>query len=265
MQKITDRWYLMKLHLPGFPSITPGQFLHIHLPFNTDPLLRRPFSVHYQDPVDGTVWVLFEVVGKGTSLMAGLIAGDTLDVLGPLGNGFEVSPKDINVALIAGGIGMAPLFFLASCLLKKEISFELFVGAPTAAHLPSPDYFYLLGREPFIATEDGTLGFNGLVTDCFYRALEDKNEGEKPDKIYACGPTGMLSSLVAGVKEFEIPVQVSLETTMACGVGACQGCICRVISSENQEEFEFRRICKDGPIFSGELVVFDELQPGSKR
>ncbi len=265
MQKITDRWHLMKLQLPESPSITPGQFLHIRLPFYTDPLLRRPFSIHYWDPVDGTVWILFEVVGKGTSLMAGLIAGDTLDVLGPLGNGFRIFPEDKNVVLIAGGIGMAPLFFLASSLFKKENSFDFFIGVPTAAHLPLPDYFYLLGREPVIATEDGTLGFKGMVTDCFYRALEEKKEGEKPDRIYACGPTGMLSSLVAGIKEIGIPIQVSLETTMACGVGACQGCVCRVIPPENQEEFEFRRVCKDGPIFSGELVVFDELRPGSKR
>lgn len=258
LQKVSDSWYLLKMKPRSLKDVKPGQFVYIRLSKTTDPLLRRPLSVHYFDPEDGTMWILFQVAGRGTLMMTEFSAGDIVDYMGPLGNGFETGTSDRKVVLVSGGIGMAPLFFWASCLNSRGTAFDFLVGAATAGVLPGTDYFRKIGIEPQIATEDGSLGYKGLVTGLFEKILNGENKEQKADRIFACGPVPMLSSLIKTAGRFKIPVRVSLEAKMACGVGACLGCICKIRLPGDYNNTDYRRVCKEGPVFSGEEVVFDE-------
>lgn len=258
LQKVSENWYLLKLKPRSQKEIAPGQFIYLRLSKTTDPLLRRPFSVHYADPADGTLWILFQVAGRGTSLMTDFSPGDTLDYLGPLGNGFYLDPGDRKVVLVAGGIGMAPLFFWASYLQVKGISFDFLVGAATAKALPGKEYFRKTGVEPVIATEDGTFGYKGFVTDLLKELTDGKSDKQETDRLYACGPVPMLASLTAMAGRLKMPVQVSLEAKMACGVGACLGCICKIRLPGDYGNTDYRRVCREGPVFPGEAVDFGE-------
>ncbi len=257
LQKVSDNWYLLKLQTRSLNEINPGQFIYLRLSKTTDPLLRRPFSVHYFDPEDNTLWILFQVVGRGTSLMTDLSAGDIVDYLGPLGKGFSLDPGDRKVVLVSGGIGVAPLFYWASYLKKEKISFDFLAGVATATNLPTADYFKKIGIDPLVATEDGTLGYKGLVTNLFKKIATLEGKHREIDKVYACGPSPMLSSLTAMAKFLKVPVQVSLEAEMACGVGACLGCVCKISLQGEYGYTDYRRVCKEGPVFPGEAVDFD--------
>ncbi|MFY9114409.1 MAG: dihydroorotate dehydrogenase electron transfer subunit [Dethiobacteria bacterium] len=256
IKKVTADCYLLKLE-PALPlKASPGQFIFIRTAEMTDPLLRRPFSIHYCDPEGRTVWILFRVVGRGTSLMAALTAGDTVDYIGPLGTGFHLGPDDREVILVSGGVGLAPLFYWASHLHERGVAFDFLHGADTEKNLLPADYFIRTGSVPMVATEDGTSGYKGRVTDLFELIVNKK--ARKADRLYACGPLPMLSSLVRSARKAGIPSQVSLEAEMACGVGACLGCVCEIGPRSEKGAANYRRVCKDGPVFPGEAVIFDE-------
>jgi dihydroorotate dehydrogenase electron transfer subunit len=234
------------------PSIArfahPGQCITIRISESCDPLLRRPFGVHrvFRDSVS----ILYQVVGKGTALLSAKKAGDSLDIVGPFGHGFEYEDNDSRVSrpvLIAGGMGVAPLVFLAQRLARKKPL--VFIGASTASAVLCYPEFKALGCSVQVATDDGSRGFKGYISELLSRYLATSDE--RRATIYSCGPHKMLRAVSSVAKEYGIPAQVSLEAHMACGIGACLGCI--VMTKDG-----YRRVCKDGPVFDARDIVWDK-------
>ena len=236
-----------------YSSADPGQFVTLRLPEESEPLLRRPFSIHRvltdQGEPNG-IEILYKAVGGFTRKLARQPEGDRVDLLGPLGHGFTVSPKIKSAALVAGGIGVAPMVFLAEKLqnagtnLKDSISC---LGGRSAADILCAADFQSMALNTRIATEDGSMGEKGLVTT----ALADWLKSNQPDMIYACGPMPMLSAVSAMAKKYQLPCQVSIETIMACGVGACLGC---AIKDTDHAE-GYGHVCIDGPVFKSDRVL----------
>jgi dihydroorotate dehydrogenase electron transfer subunit len=207
----------------------PGQFVNVRIDDSYFPLSRRPLSVHFVKNKE--VGLLFKIVGKGTEKLAKCKIGEELDIIGPLGSSFYTKGYE-ELTIIAGGIGVAPLYFLAQKEKKKKITF--LIGAKNKDELFPCSKLTKFGKV-FVATEDGSYGSKGLVT-MFLKKIS------LPQVIYACGPKGMLRK----VKEFtiknNIPAQVSIEGHLACGIGMCLGC---AIKSEKG----YKYICRDGPVF----------------
>jgi len=224
----------------------PGQFVEVKVNNRNEPLLRRPISIH---GVNGTkVRLIYKVVGIGTQSLSNINSGDFLEVIGPLGNGFEYihKPKKIGnpkTILVAGGMGVAPLVFLAEKLkLSKPL---VLIGAGTKNQILCEQEFKRTGCLVKTATDDGSIGFAGKVTDLLKVSLRQGAFSE----IYACGPRPMLKAVAQIACENNIASQLSLEEHMACGFGACLGC---VVSTK----FGYKRVCKDGPVFSGKELTW---------
>lgn len=230
----------------------PGQFINIKVTNNFVPLLRRPFSIHRVNREEEWFDILFQVVGKGTELLANFEVGVELNVLGPLGNSFVI-PKYCNHAiLIAGGLGIAPLLFLAQELTYQSIPVTLYWGNKTKKHFCSLENFDRPGISYFLATEDGSHGFAGKVTDLF--VTNHKVIQKSHSIIYACGPNPMIQKVKEIANQFELPCQVSLETMMACGFGVCLGCVVKSTSLSDL----YKYVCKDGPVFNTSEIDLSE-------
>lgn len=250
---ITDQYYWMAFETKEkFKSVLPGQFLHIlcrdH--FSTDPLLRRPISIcRYHEKKGLYVFeIIYKISGRGTALLAKMREGDYIDVLGPLGNHFRVDKKVKNAAIIGGGVGVPPLIFLADLLDKqKGLKYSIFIGGKSANDLLCKKDIERLGADRYFSTEDGSVGFEGLITDCFTKEL---NSGKKYDVIYACGPTPMLKAIQKIGKEENIQTELSMEEHMGCGLGACLSCAVNTTDG-------IKRVCKDGPVFNGNSLKWD--------
>ncbi len=225
----------------------PGQFVHLRCSSGLDPLLRRPFSIYQVERKEGLVSFCYQVVGKGTKLLSRVKEGTFLDVMGPLGHGFETELCGKRVGLIGGGLGIAPLIFLGQELAKNN-EVQGFWGGRSKVMMPqlavTSDFPY------FLATEDGSAGHRGLVTELVEQWLQQ----ETPDQLYACGPRPMLAAVAQLARSKEIPLQVSLESVMACGVGACLGCICEKAGADEEKRL---KVCQDGPVFWAEEVQWD--------
>ncbi|NTW88885.1 MAG: dihydroorotate dehydrogenase electron transfer subunit [Desulfobulbaceae bacterium] len=229
---------------------SPGQFVMVKSSNGITPLLRRPFSIHLSGENEW-VQILFKIVGKGSGFLAERGVGDIVDIVGPLGQGFAMPLLSCrNVCVVGGGMGIAPLFFLVRELLKcrPEIHLKLYVGAAKASELRIllAD-FSGLGIEASIATDDGSLGYSGYVTDLLRSSLDRNQEWQ----FYTCGPQPMMSKVVEFCELGKWPCQVSLETMMACGISACLGCTVR--SSPQKalvDSRPFVHVCKDGPVFN---------------
>lgn len=257
----------MQLKAPDIAATArPGQFVMVHC--GPDTTLRRPLSIHFiQD--DGCINILFAcatkfhnifpppffretekttINGIGTSWLAQRKPGETVSILGPLGNGYNVTQESRNLLLIAGGIGIAPLLFLAKNAIKYDKQVTLLIGAKVKEQL------YPLALLPeksqnIMVTENGSAGRKGMVSDIFTDFMWQS------DQVFACGPLLMYQSIFNIMKEksIEKPVQVSLETRMGCGVGACYGCSINMIKG-------MKMICQDGPVFNIEDVIWEELK-----
>jgi dihydroorotate dehydrogenase electron transfer subunit len=242
----------MGLESPEIPRMSePGHFVMIRVSEGTDPLLRRPFSICSIEG-DSLFLILYRVVGQGTSIMSKAGKGDRLSVLGPLGRGFEMPRSGEVPILVAGGVGIAPLIFLAQRLGRRKAL--LMTGFRTADEIVDKKTCGLSGYQISIATDDGTAGHPGFVTDL----LKDHLDGNKKEAplVYACGPTPMLKTIAALTQSRGIPCQVSLESLMACGVGACQGCAVRAASAEEQA---YLHVCEDGPVFHSESLAWGSM------
>lgn len=248
-------YFKMGLVFPELASTaTPGQFVMVRVHDSIDPMLRRPFSIHNLIQEGGIIRgfeILYKVVGKGTKILSELRVGQSLSVLGPFGNGFT-SPKDCkNVFLVAGGIGVAPLYYLASWLthIRRHRPFwcTLFLGGCTDRDILCKEAFQALGVDLQISTEDGSLGYKGVITSVLEKAL---TSGERPDIIYACGPKPMLKEVFWIGASYHIPCQFSLEAVMACGFGACLGCAIK----GKTDASKYLHVCTDGPIFDPQLI-----------
>jgi dihydroorotate dehydrogenase electron transfer subunit len=226
----------------------------VKIPDRQAPLLRRPFSVHnrltHGDQVDGFE-LLYKVVGEGTRAMSETAAGDVMDILGPLGNGFSNMKEMQNVFIVAGGIGVASLYYLIVDLAKKgAVQPTVFLGGCSAHDILCKEDMEALGAEVRITTEDCSLGEKGFVTLLVEKALESDR---RPDMIYACGPQAMLKRLGDIAAHYNVPCQVSLETVMACGFGVCLGCA--VEKADNSGTYF--HACTDGPVFDSRTVKIE--------
>jgi dihydroorotate dehydrogenase electron transfer subunit len=251
-------WRMRMTAPPECASARPGQFMMVRVNGAIDPLLRRPFGIFdvgvYTPAQSGAIAqpyleMLYRVVGKGTAMLAALHETDLLDILGPLGKGFDLGTADEEKLIVGGGVGLAPLYLLAKELVKQS-KVRLFAGGRTRDDILCITEFERLGIECYTATEDGSLGECGLVTEALLRRLE-----QLPGRaaIYACGPHGMLNAVANIAAARAIPCQVSLEGYMACGVGACLGCVAPG-HSHAADTPDFRCVCTEGPVFeSGEL------------
>ncbi len=232
--------------------IQPGQFVNIKVSESYVPLLRRPISFHRVNREEGWFEILFQVIGKGTELLSSFQAGEEISILGPLGNHFIIPDNCTHAILIAGGLGIAPLCFLAQELASRKIAATLFFGNKSRDGFCCLKDFEELQTPYLLATDDGSFGFKGPVIDLFL--TKQKQIKESPSIIYACGPNPMLQKLKLVAEQSNLPCQVSLETMMACGFGACLGCV--VNSTSALEPYKY--VCKDGPVFNVSEINFGE-------
>jgi dihydroorotate dehydrogenase electron transfer subunit len=238
-KEIAPEHYLLKAHLPHISNNSiPGQFVNIKInSSSTDPLLRIPLGIH---AVEGeTVQFLYKVVGSGTRWLSQKTKGSEIDILGPLGKGFRI--KDTKALLVSGGHGIAPLYGLAEELSKKGIEIEFIAGVKNAEHLTCVEKLENLGIKVHIATEDGSAGTKGYVTDLL------KSRIFKEVTIYSCGPKPMLKAVALLAAKANVEAQVSVDEYMACGIGACKGCA--ILTTEG-----YKLVCKDGPVFDSQIV-----------
>lgn len=243
-QVTADLWSI-RLLAPGVARESrPGQFVHVRVSNGVDPLLRRPMSICRigQDSIE----LLLRAAGKGSKMMIDKPVGDRLDLLGPLGNGFTIHPADRQLLMVAGGSGIGPLVALSEAAVAKGLAVTLLYGA-RSADLVYPAGLLSEEVEYVVATNDGTAGHHGLVTDL----LEDYLGWA--DALYGVGPHAMFSSMRGVMRDAGgtgKSVQLSLEENMACGVGACFGCVV-----ENRRG-EMKSVCEDGPVFEMRDLVW---------
>ncbi|HHY39254.1 MAG TPA: dihydroorotate dehydrogenase electron transfer subunit [Clostridia bacterium] len=243
----------------------PGQFVHVYpVPLGLsaasrdapvpqrrlDPFLRRPFSIHDADRSRGEFAILFKIIGKGTRELAEVRVGDALDVIGPLGNGFSAPVGYDRIILMGGGIGVAPLVLAAKDFAGSHRVVTL-VGGRTAHDVLCVDDFEAAGAQVHVATEDGSLGFAGQVTDLFESLLSQGLRGV----ILACGPMPMMQKVADISQVAGLPAFFSLEDRFGCGLGACLGCAVRVVEPDGSRRY--MRVCKEGPVVEAQKVDFD--------
>ncbi|MBA7682637.1 Dihydroorotate dehydrogenase B (NAD(+)), electron transfer subunit [subsurface metagenome] len=234
--------YLIWLKSPRIAAtVQPGQFVMVGC--GEEALLRRPLSIHQL--ADTTkLALLFTVVGKGTHWLSQRQAGDDIDLLGPLGNGYSIHSTSHNLLLVAGGMGIAPLYFLAQQYSKQEYHVILLYGTADDKRYPiAPE------MEVVAATEDGTVGYKGMVTDLLPDFVG------VADQVFACGPPPMYRDMALKKQELKLegkPVQISLEVRMGCGRGVCYGC---TVKTKNG----LKQVCQDGPVFDLQDIIWDEL------
>ena len=241
-------YYTLRLQCGGpFGEARPGQFVMLSVGPGTTPLLRRPFSllglVREEGRVTG-IEILFKVVGKGTERLTRCRTGDRLSVIGPLGNAFLVPESCRQLVLVAGGIGVPPIRFLAQSLLERDDGLNrcvVFIGGRSQEDLVCISEFDLPGFLLDVSTDDGSRGHQGLVTHSLERTLDST----PVDLICACGPPAMLKAVADIALRRDIPCQVSIEAMMACGMGACLGCAVETTDGDAR----YRHVCVDGPVF----------------
>lgn len=225
----------------------PGQFVMVRFPEQIDPLLPRPFSIHRlikQASVTTGLELLYKVVGKGTHTLSLKQPGDYLSLTGPLGRGFAVPPDVENIQIVAGGIGVAPMIFLLDSLNEQKYDLtgvEVFLGGRSKADLLCLDEFSTFGLPVHMTTDDGSSGDHCLVTDPVEIAVVEN----RPDILFACGPMEMLACVAGIADKHGVACQVSIETMMACGMGACLGC---AVSGRKSSD-KYLHACLNGPVF----------------
>lgn len=238
VERLSEKHVLLRLSSPdGLPEMLPGQFVEVRVDDSPSTFLRRPISINNVDEEVGELWLLVATIGDGTRRLGRLCAGDTLNCLLPLGNGFTMpsSPSD-KVLLVGGGVGVAPLLYFGRKIREMGGEPTFLLGARTGSELLELEMFRAAGRV-LVTTEDGSLGEQGFVTN--HSALQS----EHFDFISTCGPKPMMVSVARYAKSRGIECEVSLENLMACGLGACLCCV------ENTVEGNVC-VCKDGPVLN---------------
>jgi dihydroorotate dehydrogenase electron transfer subunit len=262
--------YRVRLDIPEIAtSIRPGQFVMLRMPDATDPLLGRPFAF-YDTVIDAqgratALDIVYLVVGKMTGLLSAQRPGNRIDIWGPLGNGFPDPASDEHVGLVAGGIGQTPFLAYARELLGqrgyggrpprafvKRVSF--YYGVRSADLAAGVEDFRQIGAAIHLATDDGSLGFHGFVTQ-----LLEKHP--PPAHLIGCGPAPMMRALSALATRWKVPCHLSLETPMACGLGICFSCVTRLRTASSDVDWDYRRVCLDGPVFDAASLAWED--PGS--
>ncbi len=245
-------YFLLTLETPLIASESKaGQFLMARVSEHPFPLLRRPFSIHSKD--ERHIEIFFKIAGIGTALLSQKKPGEAVDILGPLGKGFSTDKvlEGEGVALVGGGRGIAPLYFLAKELRSHRASPKIFYGGRSLEDLPLKERFEREGFDLRCSTDDGSCGYKGLVSDF----LDEELERLSASRIFACGPEAMMKKISLTARTRNIPTEFSLESRMGCGFGVCWGCVKRI---RKNGKAEWIKICEDGPVFSGEDIVWSE-------
>lgn len=227
----------------------PGQFVNVRCPGDDSLILRRPISIMNADPEAGWFEIAFEIRGKGTRVLSTVSKGDVLDIMGPLGKGFDFSQQFNRIAVIGGGIGIYPLYFLGKRASNCEI--DVFMGYRCADRVVLNNEFDREGCSIYLATDDGSAGYSGYITSLFRKIYEPG----RYDMIYVCGPEIMIRTVAGMLGEEKSICQISLEERMGCGIGACLVCSCEVNTGEAGAR---KTVCKDGPVFRASELVWEE-------
>ncbi|MDL2245498.1 dihydroorotate dehydrogenase electron transfer subunit [Parabacteroides sp. OttesenSCG-928-J18] len=239
-QRLHSNYCLLKLTTDEpLPDMLPGQFVQVRVDNSPTTFLRRPISINYVDRENNQLWLLVQLVGDGTRAMATYKPGDIVNLLLPLGNTFTIPSGNTSekLLLVGGGVGTAPMLFLGESLKKAGFEVTFLLGARSAADLLQLDHFSAIG-EVAVTTEDGSMGEKGYVTD---HSLLKSNHF---DRIYTCGPKPMMMAVARYAAAQSITCEVSLENTMACGIGACLCCV------EKTKENHHVCVCTEGPVFN---------------
>ena len=260
-RRISTGYRHLGLCAPGFPgAFQAGQFVMVRPPWVGDPFLPRAFSIYRisssptvppADRPGPVVEILYKVLGKGTQYLSRMEAGQEVEVLGPFGNWFTPPPADELAVLVAGGIGVPPIAALATQIRNSKFeirNLDVFLGGKTSEDILCVKDCEEAGATIHIATEDGSLGAKGLITDLLGPFLITDHVSRFT--IYTCGPPGMLAAVARLAAELRIPCQASVEANMACGFGACMGCAIEVQGEERQ----YKLVCKDGPVFDSREI-----------
>lgn len=235
--KLNESYFRLRIAYNGeLPIILPGQFAEIRVDGSSTTFLRRPISIHDVNIDKNEIDLLINIVGDGTQTLSRLKSGDLLNMVYPLGNGFNLLSKDSSALLVGGGVGIAPLLYLGRKLKQKGVDVNYLLGFKSTKEIIALDDYNSCGNV-FITTEDGSIGEKGFVTahSILYNL--------PIDKMYVCGPTPMMKAMAVFASKNNIDCEVSLETKMACGVGACLCCI-----TETNEGHKC--VCTDGPVFN---------------
>lgn len=252
-EPLSGGYYMLRLDAEAIAATAcPGQFIHLRIPNIETSALRRPFSICCAS--NGALAILYKVVGRGTESMSRLQPGDTVNIMGPLGNTFPAPDEGTTPLLIAGGYGVAPLLFLARTLKTRGI---LFAGGRSATDILLVDAFTAIGWETHICTDDGSLGTRGFVTvalDTWYKEHPDTKA-----ELYSCGPDPLLAAVDQRAGDWGMRGWLSLDRRMGCGVGACLACVqkMRRVNAEGNEEPFLARTCTEGPIFETGMIVWE--------
>ena len=246
VERIHERYVLIRLtDEKPLPEMLPGQFVEIRIDGSPTTFLRRPISINYVDKDANELWLLVAAVGDGTRKLAELKAGDLLNCLLPLGNGFTMPQKpEERILLVGGGVGVAPLLYMGAEMAEKGCQPTFLLGARTAKDLLMLDEFRKYGRV-CITTEDGSEGEKGFVTN---HSLLHK---EQFDRIATCGPTPMMKAVACYARQAEMECEASLENLMACGLGACLCCVEKTTDGN-------LCVCKDGPVFNIHKLLWQD-------
>lgn len=259
---------LFAIRCPEMASLAlPGQFFMIRPADLVDPLIGRPlalFDIWFEGEQPAGVEMIYLVKGKLTRWLAEQPVGSHVEVWGPLGNGFLPEPAE-HLVMVAGGIGQTPFLAVA----KERLGLQSFgvesqqappvsrvtlcYGARTAAYHAGVDRFRQAGVDVHLATDDGSTGHHGLVTDSLRQLLERETDQPTQTLVLTCGPEPMMAAVAAVAKEFQVPCRVSLETPMACGIGICFTCVAPIATAEG---WDYRRTCIEGPVFNAQDVVW---------
>ena len=262
-EQVAARIYRLRLEAERISrAACAGQFVMLRVTDGTDPLLRRPFSLHRIHADEGAIEVLYRVAGRGTLVLSRLGPGAEVGLIGPLGNGFRL-PVDgtAPIGLIAGGIGVAPLVELITRIVSGSAgtpNVHLFHGARTASEL-LPARFLEFGIPIHFATDDGSFGYNGRITRLFEDFTGSGPRGFRPREVYACGPLAMQYHVAKWALANVVPAQLSLESLMACGIGACLGCALPATDPDSPGTLKFVHVCEDGPIFSAGSIKWNQI------
>ena len=224
----------------------PGQFVHIQVPNRPDLLLRRPVSINYVDTKNSTITLIIQAQKEGTKILCNLAPLTILDVIGPVGKGFFLSKEAKRVAIVGGGIGVAPLRYLIERYPKVE--FDSFLGFINKKYIYQSQIFNKISNL-YMHTDDGSIGTKGFATN----TLDEMLSKQQYDAVYACGPIPMFRALKDIMdKHPDVDCFISMEERMGCGIGGCKVCVCKTIE---KDEENYKKVCQDGPVFDIRKVV----------
>jgi dihydroorotate dehydrogenase electron transfer subunit len=246
-KQVIKNHFLITLHpLEKIKKPKPGNFFMLSVGSGLDPLLKRPLSIHRL--INGGFQHLYRLVGKGTGILSKKRPGDTLEILGPLGNSFPAPKANENIILVAGGIGVAPVYSIAEKYSKRNPMF--FYGAKTKNEVLCIDELRSIGIDPVLSSDDGTIGKKGNIVNVLKKYLVKHSYLIAHSTMYACGPGPMLKSMSALSEKHNLRCYIALEQNMACGLGTCLGCVVSTTTG-------YKRVCKEGPVFPVEEIVWD--------